>query len=507
VQLPALLAVQETLPPNTPKPQISSVAEKPTPRAKARELLDGASNLAVAAKPQVSAAGLFHLAYAYEKLDRRKALEFYQQAFASTATLSAKERRQLQPDVISAVAQVDLPMAIEMLNVMRPAPSRVVSTVVGMLLQNDEIAAASELVDSTGSSGEYSFEAVEQIFKKVPMDDPKRLSIFSSALSAYRLHPDSVDGRLQLGFVHLVARHWQEIPTSMAQMAMDAILNSIFDRKDDPPLTETISTEKGVVSFNSQKDADLFEIINVVHGLDPKRTQEILEKRPDLRKAFETFPGGRASMANSNSSSTDGQLGLHELQEMQRRAHGQSLAGQAMAALETDSRKALDIARDINDASTKVRVLAAIARSVSKDDPERASTLLAQSISMLNEIKDPRDRGAWAEVAEAAHNIKDDKQAWEAIYHGVDDATALYKLDADEDSPNMALREYWPSTHAYRSIVSTATKLFGVDAEPLLMQIHDSDLVLLAQIEIASTLLGVPGKHSHTDVSRESRKN
>jgi len=107
---------------------------------------------------------------------------------------------------------------------------------------------------------------------------------------------------------------------------------------------------------------------------------------------------------------------------------------------------------------------------------------------------------------QAAWNIKDEKQAWEAIDRGIEDATALYKLDADEDSPNLALREYWPSTQAYRRIVSCATRLFGVDAEPLLLKIRDPDLALLAQIEMASTLLGKPGHHSNTMISRTSRK-
>jgi len=38
------------------------------------------------------------------------------------------------------------------------------------------------------------------------------------------------------------------------------------------------------------------------------------------------------------------------------------------------------------------------------------------------------------------------------------------------------------------------------------MKIRDTDLALLAQIEMASTLLGKPGHHSNTMVSRTGRK-
>src|SRR6185295_19872697 len=124
-------------------------------------------------------------------------------------------------------------------------------------------------------------------------------------------------------------------------------------------------------------------------------------------------------------------------------------------------------------------VLGAVARSVGQKDPETARSVLSQCIAALDDVKDPGERvGTWVEVADAAANIKDEKQAWEAIGHGIEDATAMYKLDADEDSPNLAMREYWPSTQAYRGIISCATELFGVDAEPLLMKIQDPDLAL-----------------------------
>jgi len=94
--------------------------EKPTPRAKARELLDNAAEMVAATNPQVHAAGLMHLAFAYETLNRKKAIEFYQQAFTSSAVLGANARENLQPDIVTAVAQLSLPDAIEMVQQIRP---------------------------------------------------------------------------------------------------------------------------------------------------------------------------------------------------------------------------------------------------------------------------------------------------------------------------------------------------------------------------------------------------
>jgi hypothetical protein len=80
----------------------------------------------------------------------------------------------------------------------------------------------------------------------------------------------------------------------------------------------------------------------------------------------------------------------------------------------------------------------------------------------------------------------------------MEDAATLYKLDTDKVTPNLAPSEFRPSTQAYRHIVSRATNLFGVNAEPLLMKIRDPDLALLAEIEMASTLLGTPSNGSST---------
>ncbi|PYT30797.1 MAG: hypothetical protein DMG58_13620 [Acidobacteria bacterium] len=481
--------------------------EKPTPRAKARELLDNAAEMVAATNPQVHAAGLMHLAYAYETLNRKKAIEFYQQAFTSSAVLGANARENLQPDIVTAVAQLSLPDAIEMVQQIRPAPAHVVGTIVAQMMQKEQIAQAIELVETTGSTGAYSFGAVEQIFKKLPEDDPRRIALFSSAMSAYTLHSQDEGGNFQRGFADLLARHWQEIPRSMADLSLTAIINNILDRKDDDPLTQTVATEKGAFKFNSRKDVELFEIINVVQGLDPKRAQELLEKRPDLRAAFELFPGGSTSINNSSTSSTSDNVSFARLQEMRQRAQAESLAAQAMAESEKDPRKALEIAGAIEIPALKARALGAIAGSVGKKDPEFAKGVLSRCSSMLSDIKDPGDRmDTWATVAQTAWNIKDEKQAWEAIDHGIADATALYKLDTDEDSPNVALREYWPSTQAYRRIISCATKLFGVDAEPMLMKIRDPDLALLAQIEMGSTLLAKPGRHSSTMNNREGKK-
>ena len=109
---------------------------------------------------------------------------------------------------------------------------------------------------------------------------------------------------------------------------------------------------------------------------------------------------------------------------------------------------------------------------------------------------------AWAHIAEAAHAVKNDKLAREALDHAFDDAEELYKLDTDADEPNPAPRDEWPSTNAYRHIVISGVKVFGVGADTLLTRIADRDLAVFARVEIAQALLERP----HESWMTSSRK-
>jgi hypothetical protein len=130
---------------------------------------------------------------------------------------------------------------------------------------------------------------------------------------------------------------------------------------------------------------------------------------------------------------------------------------------------------------------------VAESDPAKARRVLSKCLSLLDDIQYPADRVVPLDtVAEAAGAIKDDKLAQLAIDRLLADAADLYKEDSNTDRPNRAWREYWPSTQAYRRAIIRATKLMGVDAEPVLLQITDTDVNVLARITMAQALLERP---------------
>ena len=493
--------------------------EKAAQRERARELLDSAAKMVASAQPQVQVAALLHLGENYNLVDHKKSIGFLEQAFQSAADLPSSNqsdmRGPLQAEAVSIMAEVSLDKALEMLPQLSLPPGqahldprlRPVEKVVQLLLEKKDFSRAIEVVAGLGPTGDYPFRAAQLIFEKLPADDPQRVEVFSAATTAYATRPNGP-------FPDLVSRHWQEVPRPIAEAALKALLNGILDRKDDSVMKSNISTAKGAVSFGSRQNRELFEILHVVRALDPKRADELIESRAELKSAVERFPLGMRSMVSEESSDVSmsvmqGSKGGVEPRDEAREqlnAIARSRVAEAMSVLRQDPQKALSLVRGIPVPAMRAEVLGSVARSVSEKDPSTAKSVLDQTIQILDDIQNPAERvHVWDIVAEAAFRAKEPERAWQAVDRGLADAAALYKKDADAEAPNEAPREYWPSTQSYRRIISRATRLFGTEAEPLLVKITDPDLALLARIEMAQALLGRPYVPGPTNVSRSGK--
>jgi hypothetical protein len=71
-------------------------------------------------------------------------------------------------------------------------------------------------------------------------------------------------------------------------------------------------------------------------------------------------------------------------------------------------------------------------------------------------------------------------------------AASSYGEDSDRANPNRAAKEFWPSSVKYKSIFHLMAKELGDPVAPELARIKHIDLRLLAQIEFAAGLNGLP---------------
>lgn len=511
--------------PNAPKSATEPKSQKREPsreaRAKAKELLEKAYDSVSAASPEVQVSALIHLADDYRLVDNKKAIKCLDEAFAAAGALPSDSlddaRVRAQSEIVKLTADMDLEKAISELRQITPPPSgrfdrrlEALDKIAAVLIQRKDVARAQQIVDGfAGSEGGYPYRAVGAILKAMPADDPIRGEIFAKATSAFQGKPDNA-------YLQLVARYWKTIPQSLVESAMTTVLAYILERPNDGYMIQTLSSAKGAVSFDNRQDAELFDLINVVQAVDPKRATELLRSHPQLRSAIDRYPLGRQSLEDENGSGFSQSMNTggknekadpQQVARMQTQALSQQKASEAMAAASSDAQKALSIAEQIPDAAVKARTLASIGRSAASKDAATAKAILDKCARLLDTIKDPMQRAtAWDGMVDAAHQIGDDQAGWTYMNRWLSDAAELYKQDADADNPNRALREYWPSTQTYRGLVYRAASAFGPDAESLLAKITDPDVQLLATVEMAHSLLGQDRTGYSISVSRGSRR-
>ena len=493
-----------------------AAADKPTPKEKARELLDGAAEMIAATRPDVQPVALLHLADNYQVFDKKKAIEYFKQAFTAAAlppTSQGPFARATQVEIVVALSALDTAEGIAMLKRIEPPLSGydnrafAAFRVISLLMAKSQMQTAIDLAEYMGGAGAYPFSGVSVILSKLQAGDPQLAALFSAALSAYTVKPDRA-------FTHLLASHYKRLPAGMPETALSRILATVVSGKDDRPYEpQTLSSSKGTVTFTTREDSELFDIAPLVREIDPKRYEDLLATHVELRSALLMYPGGAPSIATNGTVSVytvtssgkggDAAAEKRALENANSRAKTLALintrAEAVMSALAKDPDKALDLVGQIPSPPKQAEVLGRIAQSVSERDPGAARRVLSKCITLLEDVKYPEDRvPAWDNVAGAALAIKDDALVEYAIDRMVADAAELYKEDTDSDRPNRAWRENWPSTQAYRRAIIRAARLQGVDAEPVLQKITDPDQNVLARITLAQALLERPGGRLET---------
>ncbi len=82
------------------------------------------------------------------------------------------------------------------------------------------------------------------------------------------------------------------------------------------------------------------------------------------------------------------------------------------------------------------------------------------------------------------------------FHSAMDFAQTLYQEDMDAERPNFAPKVLWPSAARFRSVLFQAGKRGSLNPQELLARVPDDDLRLLASIELAAALAGLPEPHT-----------
>lgn len=493
-----------------PKPVSEEAAKR------AQELLEQAVEMSGGVQPEVSAAALMHLGENFAS-DRARARELLEKAFEATNGIPpGPVKRQLQAEVVRTAGRVDAALAIGMIKRMeypqaRERDMREMASLgaVQKLLGADKVGEVFELVEFLGSTGEYPYNLAQSLLKKLDPNDERNVTVLSSAIRAYTAKPT---GR---GFPELLGRYSERMPQAMLDSSARGIVNAILDRSDEETFASTISSQKGSASFQSRKDMELFDVMHILQKVDPKRAEEVLGKRPDLKAMLDRFPEGRRSMTDGdknnilNTSTMTGRKGeSFNSAEMQMEAQSEALSARALEAWRKgEKEQALSLVEQIPLPIRKTQAYVEYARIIAAKEPKEAKSVLTRAEKTAAEIKQPGQRfGLLVAMVDGAAKAQDREMAWGFVKQAQAAAADAYREDTNPEDPNTAMREWWPSTQFYRRLVHQTATHYGTDAEAIVSEIKDPEINLLVRIEYAQALLGRPRTSDSIQINRQGRR-
>lgn len=467
---------------------------------RAREILDEAAEMTDSAGLNVRILAWQRLGVAYRDFDGARSAAWLRKAFDAAALMPAVPRLAAQGRVVQSMAAVSPEAASEMLWAIPEAGRRTsawqsaADVVVSNLVSRGIDRALGEL-DLMREPVAYPFAIAQVLFQLLPAEDPRRLILFDQAHAAYRRLPKGQ-------FPEFLAQHWRDVPRERAQGALRTVIEVLPDKADQSDQPETTTADGSGARLHSQLTTELFRLAAALRELAPDSLQAAVANHPDLRFALERFPDGRISDHWWDNEIPTGAVARgHEDSDMgipvwsvlfvsgiANRSASAEQVGTVMDVAAHRPAEALEKAGHIAHDAVRAEVFARIAMIAQGRDEKVSLRSLEAALSQLRQMRAPEQRiYGWLAVADAAH---DDATAWDALQRSVSDSVALWRQEMRTDSSGETPLAYRQSTQTCRLALLSAARRFGLRAVPLLGQIDERDLALLARIDLAGALVG-----------------
>jgi hypothetical protein len=216
-------------------------------------------------------------------------------------------------------------------------------------------------------------------------------------------------------------------------------------------------------------------------------------------------PPAGAKNAPANTSAADGSGGsappVTNVQDYLRRDERSKMEAIAQEA-ETDPVQAIahtmTLPSRLDDGSPqrspRASALESIARANVKKNSGAAESALAEMKKVVADLQPSAQVPFLSAAADLYLQMNDKDEADKVVSEGLKVADRLLELDTNPNSPNEALKAWWPSTDAYRRFVEIETKISNPGAFNALKEIKDPEIRATESIMFARSLLGLPLK-------------
>ncbi|MGD0580609.1 MAG: hypothetical protein ABSC08_16985, partial [Bryobacteraceae bacterium] len=290
-------AVQERTAPATAKKEVRKDA-KDGPRAKAIEMLESAGGQAGALAADFQPLALLQLAVIETTVDKQKAGEHFDLAFAAAAVLpSNKDRRyreDFQANVVEELAKYEPDHALELLRTMPPgAPDEpdsraaAVEALLARVMEDKKTDPTMELLEEFSARGMYPYGSARTLIERLPAEDERRAVLYALTDASFRQRPDIES---YLNFIRGLRKQY---PPQMLEVAVRSLARAAEDKKGmRNPRTLTFSTDQGNVSLDDPWDVVYFMLADLVAPYDADWIKRVGLGRSGLQAALDRWPGG-----------------------------------------------------------------------------------------------------------------------------------------------------------------------------------------------------------------------
>jgi hypothetical protein len=410
--------------------------------------------------------------------------------------------------------------------------------IVGRYAEKKQFDKGLELVNQLASVDEFPYGSASRLMDAMPPEmAAEKQTLFTQAVSSYKNHEHkgAVIGNNTL--TGMITHFAGSMPPKLVLQAIDEILSQ-SKAKTDTNQNISLAGPGGSASFASDYQFQLFALLPTLHKLDESRARQLLDENQELQAKMQQFPDGMNSLMppppsgssaqGSPGSGAGGPKGTGATRTTFRvstsdkggpgpaagavppigtvpdylRRDAQSKMEAIAREAETDPIQAiahtmtLPLKLDDGPAQTSPRAsaLESIARANVKKNPGGAESALAELRKVIGDLPPRNQVQLLSDAADLYLQMDDKDKADKVVSEGFKVADRLLELDTNPDSPNQALKAWWPSTDAYRRFVEVETKISNPSTLNVLKEIKDPEIRTTESIMFARSLLGQPLK-------------
>ena len=425
----------------------AQVKKESPEKKKGRELLESAAGQAGALPMDFQPLALLQAAVIETTVDKTKAGELFDLAFASAATLPSKKdrryREDFQANIARELAKYDPDHALELLRSMPPGPpderdyrAPAVDALMERTLNDKKSERAMELLEEFSARGMFPYGAAQGLIESLTPDDQRRAAIFALTNASFQQRPD-IDA-----YLDFIRQLRKQFPPQALETAVRSLAKAAEDKQGmRDARTMTFTTDAGNVSLDDPWDVVYFKLADLVAPYDADWIKRVSLGRPGLQAALQRWPGGMKQLEDAPGDATIATMewtGGPLTEEQQRHARDVAREGvlfrEVMINMRKDPAQALEIQKQIPAARLRGRCVRLVIEAARGKDESEARSLLAKCEGAAAGIPEVSVRPElYAAIAAVAHEkLKDDEYAMRIFDKAIADYTAALNLTPND---------------------------------------------------------------------------